>query len=247
MSVLGIIKPLPLTIASTNLTDGARLTTVDPKEVAYLAAGPNTVAIDIDLGSIKTVSAIYLGAVSSALDFTVTGGAAAYTTTAVANLVTANKLSGLSPRKNILFFADQSWRYIRLLSPATTAAGFEIGNVIVGDAFRPTWGHEYGGGRSVGDTGVKSRLLSGGFGIMQGARFKTWNWTLGDLTDAEVEELFSFALDVGETNPVVVCEDPDITSNLDARTHYGLFDKIETYERLAPGLTRWNFKIEEWV
>lgn len=246
MSVLSIIKPISVNSLSSGLTDQTRILTPDPKEVAVKTAA-GTLQIDIDLGAIQPVDSIYLGALSSALDFTVTGGASSYTTTAVANLVVAPKLRAVAPRRNLLHFTAQSWRYIRLISTTLAPAGFEIGNLVVGDAFRPTWGHEYGGGRGIGDTGIATRLLSGGFGILQGSKFKTWDFSLGDLTDAELEELFDILYQLGETSPAVVCEDPDVTSNLDARIHYGKFGKIDRYERLVPGATRWNLKFEEWV
>lgn len=247
MSVLSIIKPASIfAVSSVELTDASRLLTPDPKEVAFRATA-GTFGIDIDLGSAQTVDAIYLGGLSGPIDFTVTGGAGAYTTTAVANLVVAPKFRASAPRRNLLHFAPQAWRYIRLTTTTSAAAGFEVGNLVVGDAFRPTWGHEFGGGRGIGDTGIATRLLSGGFGILAGSRFKTWDFALGDLTDAELEELFDILYQLGETNPAVVCEDPDITSNLDARIHYGKFGKIDRYERLVPGATRWNLKFEEWV
>ena len=245
MSVLAILKSHALAIAASTLTNPTRLLTPDPKETAFMTAA-GTASIDIDLGAVKIVNAIFLNAVLGAQSFTVTGGAAAYTTTAVADLVVAPKYSGLAPRKNLITFADQSWRYIRLTG-ALAPINFSIGNLLVGDAFRPTWGHQYGGGRGVGDTGAASRLLSGGFGINPGARFKTWDFKLGDLTDAEIDELYDLALSVGETSPIMVCEDADITANLDARIHYGLFGKIDKFARLIPGATEWGFKVEEWV
>jgi hypothetical protein len=246
LSVLAILKPITGITVAGGLTNPERLLTPDPKEVAVKTAA-GVITIDIDLGSVQPVSAIYLGAMSGALDFTVTGGAASYTTTALSNMLVAPKLRAVAPRRALTTFTDQSWRFIRLTSTTSAAAAFQIGNLVVADAFRPTWGHEWGAGRGIGDTGIASRLISGGFGIMQGARFKTWDFSLGDLTDSEYEELFDLLWQIGETNPAVLCEDPDVTANLDARIHYGKFGKLDKYERLVPGATRWNLKFEEWV
>lgn len=247
MSVLSILKPHAVSALSSTLVDGFRLLTADPKEVGYMPNVVSQMTIDVDLGSIKPVSSIYLGAMSGALDFQVQGGAAAYTTNLIGNVAVAPKGSGVGSRKWLASFAEQSWRYVRLTSTTNAPNLFEIGNLVVGKAFRPTWGHEYGGGRGVGDTGAVTRLQSGGFGINPGARFKAWDFTLGDLTDAEVEELYDIALEVGVTNPIVVCENPDITAGLDARIHYGLFAKLDRFERLIPGATKWNLKVEEWI
>jgi hypothetical protein len=245
MSVMSFLRPVAAIVAASTLTDATRVLTSDPKEVAYMA-GAGTVTIDLDLGSVQEISAVFIGAMSSALTFTVTGGAAAYTTESAGSISVADKLKAVAPRRNFALFAPKNWRYIRL--EATGApAGLEIGNVVVGDAFQPTWGHEWGAGRGVGDTGTAQRLLSGGFGINRGARFKTWDWTLGDITDAEVRELTDLCLTVGETAPLVICEDPDQTAGLDERLYYGKFAKLERYERLVPGATRWSFKVEEWV
>lgn len=245
MSVMTFLRPVAATVAASTLTDLTRILTADPKEVAYMA-GAGTVTIDLDLGSVQEISAAYLGALSSALTFTVTGGSASYTAESAGNIAVANKFRAVAPRRNFATFAPKNWRYIRLQATGAPL-GFEVGNVIVGDAFQPTWGHEWGAGRGIGDTGTSQRLLSGGFGINRGVRFKTWDWTLGDLTDDEIRELTDLCLEVGETSPLVICEDPDQTTGLDERLYYGKFAKLERYERLIPGATRWSFKVEEWV
>lgn len=246
MAVAAIFAPVSTAaIAASTLTDSGRLLTASPKEVAY-KAGAGTVTIDIDLGAIMPVSAIYLGGMSSALNFTVTGGTVGYTTTAIGVSTTAHKLSGLAPRKTMMTFTELNVRYIRLDGPAAPD-GFQIGNLVIGKAFRPTYGHEWGAGRTIGDTGSATQLLSGDFGILDGARFRQWDFTLGDLTDDEVEALDDFLMTVGNTRQVVVCEDTAQTNYLDARTHYGLFDKIDKFERLIPGATKWSLKVKEWV
>lgn len=247
MSVLAIIKPYKPAAEGSTLSNSPNLYTADPKEVGIALTGLSSAVIEIDLGSIKPVSAVYVGAQSHSRFFDITGGASSYNSDFIGSPTVANKLSGVAPFKNLVVLTTPlNLRYIRL-NLYDVAIGSTIGNVIVGKAFRPTWGHEYGEGRGVGDTGSATRLLSGGFGINPGARFKTWDFTLGDLTDAEVEELYDIALSVGTTNPIVVCENPDLTDNLDARIHYGLFSKLDRFDRLIPGATKWNLKVEEWV
>lgn len=114
-------------------------------------------------------------------------------------------------------------------------------------AFVPTFNKEWGAGRRPIDTGVATSLPSGGFAAVPGARKMAYNWSFGDLTDAEVDALCELALDVGETNPVLVVEDPAMTTGQRSRLHYGLFQGLKAYERRNPKQTRWDWTIEEWI
>lgn len=245
MSNMSIIRPLPVSAIAGSMTDAERMLTPSPKEVSYSSATAAR-TIDIDLGSAQDVGAIYLGGVSATANFTITGGLGSYTTTALGTAVVAPKSSSENPRQYLLMIdPPQSLRYIRL--SANLTSGDEIGNLVVGETFQPTLGHEYGGGRAIGDTGGATRLMSGGFGIESGATFGTWEFTLGDLTTDEIEALYTMLKKVGMTKPMVVVENPDVTANLHNRIHYGLFEKISKYERLTPGETRWALQIGEWV
>lgn len=240
---LSIIRPLAATIAGS-MTNAARMATPDPKEVAY-SNGAAARTIDLDLGSVQTVGAVYLGGVSGTTSFTVTGGTAGYATTAFGNIDVAPKRTAIAPRQYLLQLEPTALRYIRL--SAALADGFEVGLAIAGERFTPTWGHEWGAGRGLVDTGTASRNRAGGFGVNPGAIATSYDWTLGDLTDEEREALFDMLRKVGETNPMIVCEDPAQTADLDARLHYGLFQRLEKYERRSVGITRWSLRLEDWI
>jgi hypothetical protein len=53
---------------------------------------------------------------------------------------------------------------------------------------------------------------------------------------------------VGKHGSILVVEDPDqAATGLNERVHWGLFDKLESYERIAPGATKWTLRIEDWA
>lgn len=120
------------------------------------------------------------------------------------------------------------------------------GVVCVGAAFKPTWDKEKGWGRRVIDTSVKRRLIGGGFGIGRGAKVAGLSWTFGDLTDTEREAMWALQLGVGQSDPICVVEDPDDTTGLGARIHYGLFSQLEPFERQNVDLNRWQLAVEGW-
>lgn len=246
MSVLAIVRPLPINAIGGSMPGVSRLLTPDPKEAAIGDGGSET--IDIDLGASVQFDTIFLGYTSAADGeaVTVTYGAGSYTTNAAANLP-AGATEMLTPRRHFIrvYDAPMTGRYIRLTG--TFAAGYAIGVVAVGLAWRPTWGHEFGGGRTVDTTGSAERLFGGGFGIDEGVTAGGWNFTLGDLQPAELKKLYAIARDRGETKSLLIIEDPDQTGDLSDRCHWGLFRKIEAYERLNPLDTRWSLQIGDWA
>lgn len=244
MNRLAIIRPLPATMTG-DMVNPERMATDDPKEVAY-SANAGAREIEFDLGSPQMVGAIYLGGVTGGTTaFTVTGGPVGYAENALGNLVVAPKRTATGPRQYLMTFAPQLIRYVRL--SANLAQGFAVGIARLGELFQPTWGHEWGAGRYLVDTSIVTRNRAGGFGIDKGAIATGWEFTLGDLTDEEREALFDMLRKVGESNPIIVSEDPAVTADLDARLHYGLFQRLEKYERQSVGVTRWSLKVEDWL
>lgn len=246
MKSMAIMRPTPISAIGGTFEGVARLLTPDPKEAAVTAGGAKT--IDIDLGSAQAIDTLFLGYTndSGAGSLAVTYGAGSYTTTALAAVpVAASNL--FAPRRHFVSVLDAPIvaRYIRL--SATFPAGFSAGAIAVGHAFRPTWGYETGGGRFITDTGSATRLFGGGFGIDEGARVGGWKWTLGDLQNAEVDQLYAIAMDRGTTRTLLVVEDPDQTAGLCERTHWGLFQGLDAYERVDPLNTKWALTVGDWA
>lgn len=256
MSAILIIAPAPIaTLAVSRGTGGANLLTRDPKEVWADDAVGSAATIDIDLGAVRSIDTLFLGyaqPAAVAAIWTITGGAASYTATVIkaSGPLRAMDATGQAPPISHAFWhgAAVSVRYLRLsvTQPAGSAA-LTIGVALAGLAFVPGLNKEWGAGRRPIDLGTATPLQSGGFSIVEGARKRYYGWTLGDLTDDEVETLDALALEVGNTSPVLVVEDPAATTALRNRIHYGLLERWRQYERRSRGRTKWEFGIEEWV
>lgn len=257
MANLLILKPAKIAAitASRGAASSANLLTDDPKEIWVDTADGTVVNIDIDLGAVMPIDTVFLGYVSppaAGAVWTITGGAATYTasTLKAAGPLRAIDSAGQSPSLSHAFatFASQSVRYVRLALTQTASAGaLTAGVVMAGAAFSPVYNKEWGAGRRVIDTGSATGLPSGGFSIVEGARKRSYAWTLGDLSTDEIDVLEAIALDRGETLPLLVVEDPAATTGQRNRIHYGLFQGLKAFERRNVKQTRWEFTVEEWI
>jgi hypothetical protein len=249
---LAIVRPLPATISTVgaNLTALTNLATPNPREAMSFTAAGGAWSFDLDLGALKTIDSLFLGYMLAAQPITfdlgtTLGGAQ------VASIAVVPQASDLyDPRYHAVHVAAAPLagvRYVRVKTPAAPIADGSAGAVAVGLAFQATWGHEYGAGRPLEDTGIAERLFDGSFGIQDGARIGGYQWTFGDLTDAEVSALWALVKDRGNTRSVLVIEDPDQIAGLNERTHWGLLDRLDAYERQLPGASRYSFKIRDWL
>lgn len=237
-------------------TGVANLLTHDPKEVWQDSAVGSIATITIDLGAPKSINTIALpaiyGAVANSSSWSITGGIADNTSIVImaGGYLRAIDAAGQNPNVSHALWtgAAVTVRYVTVTvwQPGGNPA-LKIGRILVGDAFQPTWNKEWGAGRGVIDTGASTRLLSGGMAIVEGARLGTYQWTLGDLTDAEVEKLYALQMEVGETLPVLVVEDPAATIGQRNRIHYGRLVSLRKFERRSPGRTRWELSMEDWI
>lgn len=247
--IISIVRPLPYSLAgSSNMGTTNNLLTPDPKETASVTAA-SAGALDIDLGAVFSLDTIFVGYASSNLGaLTVTYGTTVPTTSTLVTSLASQSSSLVVPDYHRPFVNTTpfSARYLRF-SFASAAAKATFGILAVGLSVPLTWGHEFGSGRPIEDTGNVDRLFGGGFGIQEGVRVGGFQWTFGDLSDAEVEALFAVAKDLGNTRSVLVVEDPTQSSGLNERVHWGLFDRLEPYERQVPGASRYGFKVRDWA
>src|SRR5205085_12140573 len=185
-------------------------------------------AFDFDFGPGVAIDSLFVGFIGNTSAPTIhwTSGAAGYTTTnrlATTSAMAPSRLA--SPLRRHGFWrtgAPFSDRYHRLVFAPGVAATVTVGIVVFGLALQTTYNREWGAGGGVVDTGAKERLLGGGFGIGRGARKGTFRWTWGDLSDAEVDAIYDLGLKVGETDPILVVEDPADAAGLNEGLHYGL-------------------------
>jgi hypothetical protein len=247
----------PSTIAAIAASRGSgavNLLTPDPKEV-WADSAKGAVDIDIDLGAVRSIDTVFLGSIANAVagtNWRMSGGAASYTAEVifVDTPLRAPDAAGQSPpiSHGLWTGSTQNVRYLRItLTQPVGNSGLIIGNFMTGLSFVATYGHEWGAGRKVIDTGSSTPLPSGGFAVVEGARKGSYSWTFGDLTSAEVETLYALQLDRGETRPLLVVEDPAQTAGLRNRIHYGKLVSLRQFERRNPAQSRWEMTAEEWI
>lgn len=251
-----IVSPMSVAAVTTSRGAGAaNLLTADPKEVWADSVAGSAASIDIDLGSVQSIDTIFLGYaydVAPGAIWSISGGTASYTGSVIqaATTLRVPDVAGQAPAMShaLWFGGARAVRYLRIT--VTQTAGWpplKIGVLLVGRAFQPILGREWGSGRRPIDTGTATPLAGGGYGIAEGVRKRGFYWTFGDLTADEVEALEAIALDRGETRPLLVVEDAAGTAGLRSRIHYGLFERFRSFERRNKAQTRWELGVEEWV
>lgn len=251
-----ILPQSPIAAISADRGSGAdNLLTRSPKEAWVDTADGSVVRIFIDFGQPINVDTVFLGFVTppaAGATWSGAGGLAGYTELTVFGsraLRAVDSASRAPDRTHALWNGTaRTIRYLRLaLTQPSGAGALSAGIVMAGEAWRPQFNMEFGGGRRVIDTGTVAQLPDGGFAAVEGARKRAFEWTLGDLTVAEIDELEELILDHGESIPLLVVEDPDATTGQRNRIHYGLFVGLKAYERANPAQTKLALSFEEWV
>lgn len=249
---LQIIEPIAFTPSSTTGADTgvANLISPDPKEI-YQASAAGTRTLLFDFGAATSLDSLFLGYVNADAGaqatvnrYTGPGGAGAVAVTAptairASDAVTTRALA-------LLQFTAVSSRYWGVTISGNTAA-LQIGAIVAGRAFEAEWDREWGSGRQPIDLGKAQQLPGGGFGIQKAARKSSYSWTFGDLTDAELAQLWGIAYRVGQTDPIVVAERAGVAVGANESLHYGLLQRLDKFERREPQTTRWAFDIEDWI
>jgi hypothetical protein len=252
VSSLLIVQPYRIAVVSGSGNLGL-MATPDPKEAGVIAGGSGSSgSLHLDMGVAVSVDTLFIGyhSATDGQQFAAYATGADYTDTSNPLVSTAIlQQPGIGPPfHRVDRFTPRTSRYFRIdFNSGPNGTGYYMGVVALGLAFQPTFGHEYGSGRLVTDTGASERLFGGGFGISEGTRAGGWQWTLGDLSDAETRALYRIALDRGNTRSLLVVENPDVTDGIIERIHWGLFAKLDAYERYAPNLTRWSLRIDDWA
>jgi len=249
MSSLLIVKPVQ-PVAVVGRTELARTLTPDPKEAANTAAWGS---IRVDFGAAVTIDSVFIGYHNAAAGQQwAAGTAAASGGGLIDTLVPTQPLQSVG-------YGELSHSFVR--GAPLTSRYFEVntnggpGNVAVtigviafGLAWQPEFGNEYGSGGVINDTGSADRLSGGGFAINEGVITGGWEWSMGDLSNDEMQRLYHGILRrVGNTKTVLVVEDPDPTDGLKDRLHWGLLTKIDRYERFAPNACRVSMRVDDWA
>lgn len=255
MSRLLIVPPLPIAAIAASRGSGAgNLATRDPKEAWVDDASGSGVTLQVDLGVVQVIDTIFVGYLRGAAPqatWSLAAGVAAADTQIQVNteLRVPDVAGDFAPVSHALWrAAPVAVRHlaITMTQPAGWPA-LTAGVLVVGRAFQPALGREWGFGRQPVDTGSVTPLASGGFGIVEGARKRLLTWTFGDLSEDETDWLERIGLDLGESAPGLVIEDDERRAGMVSRLHYGLFKRWRPFERRNRAQTRWEVAIEEWV
>jgi hypothetical protein len=256
MANILMAEPLPIAAISASRGSGAEnLLTADPREAWLDDAVGSVVSIDIDLGAERIVDTVFLGCMfhaSPAAIWTISGGLGGYADQVIMQAqplrVPDRKWARRTLSHALWIGNEQLVRYVRvsIIQPAG-AEPMSIGALIVSSRFQPRFNKEWGAGRGVKDTGTVTRLASGGVAVVEGVRYATYGWTLGDLSVDEADQLYEMQLVVGESRPILVVEDPARTTGLRNRIHYGALTGLRAFERRNVRQTSWQLTVEDWA
>ncbi|PHP19514.1 hypothetical protein CG471_11685 [Sphingobium sp. IP1] len=256
MANILITEPTPIAaIATSRGTGAANLLTGDPREIWLDSEVGSVAVIDIDLGVERIIDTVFLGCLFGAADaatWWIKGGLAAYEEQTILD-TSALRVPERDWRRRTMshalwFGPEQLLRYIRIgVEQPAGAEPLAIGALIVGDGFQPKYNKEWGSGRAVKDMSTVTRLASGGVAVVEGGRYASYSWTLGDLSEEETDRLFELQLAVGESRPLLVVENPDRTAGLRNRIHYGTLTGLRSYDRRNAVQTSWQLAIDGWA
>lgn len=252
-----ILIASPLAVANITASLGTGVTnllTPDPLEVFRDPGTGASFNIDVDLGSSQSVDTVFLGGLNAALagaTWTITGGLAGYTefTLATSRALRVPERNGKVSAITHAFWngAAVNARYVRITIARAAGTAMTVAALAIGKAFVPTFNNEWGAARGVKDTGTVTRLPDGAVSVVEGVRYGTYSWTLGDLTDDEADALYDLQLARGESKTVLVCENPDIVAGLRQRLHFGLLTTLRPYDRRGIAQTRWDMTVEDLI
>lgn len=250
-----LCEPTPIASVAVRGTGADNLLTADPREVWLDGAVGTPAVIEIDLGVERIVDTLFLGCLFNAdpaATWFIRGGLA----TSDERLIMAPSPLRVPERdwrrrtmSHALWTgAEQLVRYLRVaVTQPEGASPLAVGRLIVGDAFQPRYNKEWGSGRGVKDMSTVTRLASGAVAVVEGGRYGTYGWTLGDLSEEETDRLYEMQLSVGESRPILVVEDPARTAGLRNRIHYGALIGLRAFERRNAVQTTWQMSIEDWA
>lgn len=253
MSNILIMNPYePAAISATRGSGVDNLLTPDPKENWIDSVSGSDVTISLDLGSARQVDSFFVGYTNAAgsTDMGITYGVSVPGDAGfIATRSMLPSTRAASGRRHTVTYwpGTNVVRYVDFTFNKPTGAALRIGVIAVGAAFVPEYNQEWGAGRQVVDLSTVEELAGGGFARELAARKASYRWTLGDLDQDEVDRLYALALDRGNSQPMLVVEDPDLTDGQSERCHWGLFNRLDSYERVNPNLNRWAFSINQWV
>lgn len=152
-------------------------------------------------------------------------------------------------RHGLALGATVSRRYVRVYLADLLASNLDgvvrAGIISAVKTVPLAWNYELGSGRKVEDQTITRALPGGETAVSRGGRTPVWRATWSNATDAEMRDLWALLLELGTGAPLVVCEDPDLTTGLNERIHYGLLAGLDFTERTQADKQRIDLTIRE--
>jgi hypothetical protein len=247
---IGIVTPLAVSaVVVSDGTGSTNLLTASTRET-WRAGAVGASTIDLDLGAVVSLDTVFLGFTNATASstwaiatMTGPGGAGVAVISPSASLRVPNSI-GARHHAFRRLGEPVSTRYLRItVNQVSGSVPLQAGILLVGLMIeRP---YEYRSGRVAIDLSKKTELKDGGFGIDKAAIVSSYRFTLSGLTDDQVEELWQTVMAVGESGPILIVEghDGDVRFSY---LHYGLFQRLEPYEREEAQDTRWGLSIRDW-
>ena len=234
-------------------TGGANLTTPDPREIWVGANNVGVKSFEIDLGFDRTIDTLFLGNtnVDASSLWSLTSGTNAQGSPvtirfeAVAMLMPGDDVAQVRSPVFYRLAVPIIARYLRVQTYKPAGAFIEVGNLIVGNSWKPTLPRELGAGRLVADSGARTRLEGGGLASVSGSLVSGFKWVFGDLDDADLAKLWGIMRRRKTTEPIVLIEDPGAL--VVEGVHYGTLVNLEGYERNVQSKSRWVLQMEDWI
>lgn len=236
----------------------ANLTDPQPKVVfkSTMPVGTAALFLDIDLGadtSIDTVALLFTnftaGATWLVQGATQAAGAGAVATLAGfgAQAFGVASTTRSNPRHGFIAGTSATVRYLRIIVTETALRVMQIGVIAIGTRWLPSFNFELGAGRKITDLSDKRTLPGGEKGIWRKAKVPMFRGTWSNVVDIELLDLWSILSEVGESEPLLLIEDPDATTGQLERIHYCTIDGLDFYERAQVDKSRIDLRFEEWL
>lgn len=244
-------------IDAATLTGGGAVTTLpvanladaQPRKVyrtigtsAYFIADfGSAVAFDVAaiIGAPLTAAATYRFRASTA-DATVTSSL----------LLDSGVLSGIhdTAYNSAVFYPSSTVtaRYFRVDVADASLSYIDLGRAWVGPGIKPGLGIAWGANIGFGDTGLKARSPGGQQMVKHGGKYRIWNLTLANLSEAESTSLFEGDRVNGITRDVLISRDINDSSTA-TNWMIGLPQQVSAVSFEAFGIYRKGYQVEERI
>ena len=266
-----IVQPLPITAAMLRTSTGTdpafpATNLLDPQpKVIWRTTTYGDFAHYIDFGvdtAFDTVALLYANS-SAHATIRITGATSAEGngdgTSDLSHLLAAQAgarppaRSAASRFHVVRSVGPQVMRYLKVFvnDDATNPDGrLSAGILLVGQSWQcanPQFNFELGAGRKVVDLSDKRQLPGGENGRWAKAKVPAFRATWSNMEDADLRALWAILIAVGNTEPLLVIEDPDTTAGLNERIHYCTIDSLDYYQRVQVDKSSIELKVTDWL